>query len=432
MKSTVKIRVGKDFNAAIGYLGTFLSRRGLTFDYTNYLEDEYAMLVHLMNTKKFRAIAVSTSFVTSVEVAKEIITLIRDIDPEVKIIVGGTFIARLIKDNVSEGNRLLSYLFRQMGGDFYINSFQGELTLVNILNTLKYNSDISQVANVYYRDKKNVFNYTTTEVEDNDLEENMVDWTLFKNKMRKIIPVRSAISCPFHCAFCTHKADAGEYRYVSVEAIERELDSIAQDETVETVHFVDDTFNMPKERFKEILKLMIRKKYKFNWYSFLRCQFVDDEIAGLMKESKCSFVLLGIESGSQKMLDIMNKQVTVDKLKNGVVMLQKHGIKMHGMFLVGFPGETEETVEETINFIKNVNFTTLSVKPWFYEVSTPIAERKEEFKIVGSHYNWKHSTMDYPTAEKYADQINSKYADKDYDKVFVSSIVIEKQIEELV
>lgn len=430
LKDKIKIREGKDFNAAIGYLGTFLDKMGLSFHYINYVEDEYAKLVHLLNRNQYQLIAVSTTFCTSVETVRDITDLIRNIQPDVKIVMGGTFIARLIKDNISEDNQMLSYLFRQMRGDYYINSFQGEQSLVNIIKALKNNVDIEKVANIFYRKQKRFYG-TEIITENNNLEENMVNWELFSNKRYKTIPVRTAISCPFHCAFCTHKADAGEYRYVSVDAIERELDTIARDDTVKTVHFIDDTFNVPQGRFKEILRLMVRKKYKFNWYSFLRCQFIDDETAALMKESKCSFVLLGIESGSQKMLDIMNKQVKVEKLKEGISILDKHGIKMHGMFLLGFPGETKETVEETLNFIEQTNLTTISVKPWFYEISTAITKRKEEFGIVGSHYNWKHKTMDYKTAESYVSQINQKYSEKDYDRVFISSKVSEVKIEDL-
>lgn len=429
--TTIKVRQGKDFNGAIAYLGTYISRRGLTFKYVNYIEDEYALVLHYLKNMNFRIVAFSTTFITSVSTAKEVIKLIREINPNVKIVLGGTFVARLIKDNLKNGPKFLSYLFRDIGGDYYINSFQGEQTLFNIINSVKNNTDIKDVANVYYRNEKNSFSYTTTEIEDNNLEENMVDWTLFKNKLHKTVPVRAAISCPFNCAFCTHKADAGTYRYVSLEAIERELDSIAADETVRTVHFVDDTFNMPKQRFKEILKLMIRKKYKFNWYSFLRCQFVDDEIAALMKESGCIMVLLGIESGSQKMLDIMNKQVSVEKLKEGAKILQKHGINMHGMFLIGFPGETEETVQMTKDLINEINFKTIAVSPWFYEISTSITERKEEFQIVGSHYNWKHATMDFKTADKHVIDIKRSHPDKDFDEVFVSKEISEKTIDEL-
>lgn len=425
-KTVVRIKEGKDFNAAIGYLGTFLYRRGLSFDYINYIEDEYALLAYKLRMRKYRIIGVSSTFITSVDEAKTIIKHIRDIVPNARIIVGGTFIARLINNN---NKKILPYLFRQMGADFYINSFQGEMTLVNTVKALKESTDLYQIKNLYFRNGK-AYEYTETEAEDNDLEQNTVDWSLFQNKIYETIPVRTAISCPFECAFCTHKADAGKYCYISVEAIEKELDSIAKDENVKMVHFVDDTFNIPKERFREILKMMIKNQYKFQWYSFLRCQFVDEEIVALMKKSRCSFVLLGIESGSQKMLDIMNKRATVAQLKQGVDLLYKYGIKMHGMFLLGFPGETHDTVQETIHFINNLNVTTVSMKVWFYEVSTPITNRKEEFGLEGNHYAWRHNTMDYQTARKYVDQIEERYVDRKYDDVFVSDAVFEKKIEE--
>ena len=379
----IKVNDEKDFNAAIAYLGTFLSRKGFTFEYVNYIEDEYSLLFDILTNKNIMSIGVSTTFCPNWESVIKIIKSIRRIRSDVKIIAGGTYIAKLIKDTADTDTRVLSHLLKLMDADFYINSFQGEATLVNLLSFLKNKLPINDIANIYYR-SENGFKYTKTIIEDNNLEENMVNWSLFSNRMRKIIPVRTAISCPFHCAYCSHKINVGDYKYVSVEAVERELDSICKDDNVTIIHFVDDTFNVPINRFKDILRLMIRKKYGFNWYSFLRCQYLDIEAVELMKESNCTAALLGIESGSQRMLNIMNKQATIDELRNGILLLHKYRIMTHGMFIIGFPGETDETIKETVDFINNMNFTSISIEPWYYEINTPITEKKMYMKLPGS------------------------------------------------
>jgi radical SAM PhpK family P-methyltransferase len=405
-----KTNEDKEFNAAVAYLGTFLSRRGFTFEYINYIEDEYPSLINILKRSDVLITGISTTFCTSLESVKEIVTSIRKIKNDVKIIAGGTFIAKLLKDN-NYNHQILSRILKSMGADFYINSFQGEATLVNIIKSMKYQLPIDNVTNIYYKSGSD-FKYTKTVLEDNSLESNMVDWNLFKNRMKIITPIRTAISCPFHCAFCTHKMIPGKYQYASVEAIEQELDVINQNGNVKTVHFVDDSFNVPINRFKNILQLMIKKKYEFNWYSYLRCQYIDSETAELMKNSKCSHVLLGIESGSQKMLDIMNKQTTINGLKRGISILNKYGIHSHGMFMLGFPGETDETIKETIDFIEKSLLTSISIQPWYYEQDTPITSKKDIYGITGNHYNWKHNTMDYDTAQKYIEEITGRFANK--------------------
>ena len=73
--------------------------------------------------------------------------------------------------------------------------------------------------------------------------------------------------CPFNCAFCGFPGRAGKYAYLDVDLVERELDRIADLGTVSTLTIIDDTFNVPKPRFKEILRMMIRKDYGLRWNS---------------------------------------------------------------------------------------------------------------------------------------------------------------------
>ena len=75
--------------------------------------------------------------------------------------------------------------------------------------------------------------------------------------------IRTSISCPFSCAFCGFPEHAGKYQTVNVELIERELKSVDRMESVKSVYFIDDTFNVPVKRFKEILRMMIRNRFKF-------------------------------------------------------------------------------------------------------------------------------------------------------------------------
>jgi len=85
---------------------------------------------------------------------------------------------------------------------------------------------------------------------------------------------------------------------------------------VEALIFIDDTFNLPVKRFKEILHIL--KEYKFRWYSFFRAQYCDEETAQLMKESGCDGVYLGIESSNETILKNMDKKTTSRQNREGI------------------------------------------------------------------------------------------------------------------
>jgi p-methyltransferase len=106
--------------------------------------------------------------------------------------------------------------------------------------------------------------------------------------------------------------------------------------------------------------MMIRKKYPFNWFSYFRCSNSDKEAIELMAESGCKGVFLGIESGSPTILKNMNKSATIEKYAQGIAWLRQHDIMTFGSFITGFPGETDETVNETLDFIRQT-------KPDYYQ-----------------------------------------------------------------
>jgi len=378
------------FSYTIAYLGTYLHRRGLTFDYVNSFRDDKEELARKLSKENIRTIAITTTFYISAFPILEIIDFIRKYNQTAKIILGGPFI--ITQFRAMDANSLES-LFNYMDADFYVISTEGEATLVKLINALKSNLPLHEVNNIYY---KTDGGYAATPIvrEENDLNENWVDWSLFSDRVEEYALIRTSISCPFSCSFCAYPGQAGKYRTASLESLEKELNGLEKIKSLKHMGFVDGTSNVPLDRFKKILKLMIKNNYHFKWNSTLRCQFMDDETARLMKDSGCDGVFLGIESGSDKILKIMNKAVTVAEYYRGIELLKKYDIPTFGCIIIGFPGETDETVQETIKFIKEGGLDFFRTQLWYAETFTPIWERKDEFKITGSNFEWAHATMD--------------------------------------
>ena len=106
---------------------------------------------------------------------------------------------------------------------------------------------------------------------------------------------------------------AGALSLTSVEVVEKELAQLGR-RGVQHVIFIDDTFNVPGPRFKELCKMMIRNDFGFSWYSYFRCAAARDvETYDLLRDSGCKAVFLGIESGDQNVLDNMSKVATLDR-----------------------------------------------------------------------------------------------------------------------
>jgi radical SAM PhpK family P-methyltransferase len=377
------------FNAGIAYIGSYLHRRGFSFDFVNSFRDEKDYLKEKLEHEDVFTIAILTTHYLTTDPITEIIKFIKKYNQKAKIAVGGPFIANVIRLFASS---VLNHLFNFLGADFFVNSSQGEAALVKLISSLKHDLPLNKINNIYYKTDKG-FESTSILREDNNLSENMVIWDLFSDRVGEFVDVRTAISCPFSCSFCAFPLHAGKYRTADVEAVEAELKQLNKIKSVKAVSFIDDTFNIPGKRFKKILRMMLKNKFGFKWHSYIRCQFVDSEMVELMKESGCEGVFLGVESGNDQILKNMNKAGPIAKCYEGIALLKKYGIITVGNFIIGFPGETDETVGDTIEFIKKSGVDFRRTQSWYYDHSTPIAAEKDKYMMEGQNFEWNHKTM---------------------------------------
>jgi radical SAM PhpK family P-methyltransferase len=402
---TPPLRMTEVFSPAIAYLGSYLHRRGIGFDFVNSFQLDKNQLQKKLIKDNIRAIAIVTTFYVSVFPILEIMDFLKAYNSPAKIIIGGPFVANQVR---TQDAKALQYLFNTIGADFYVNSSQGEAALIAILHALKNNLPVSQINNIYYKTgvgSENRYMATPSLEENNPLHQNMVNWDLFAHKLGKSVNVRTSISCPFSCDFCGFPQQAGKYQTVDPEAVEIELNQLDKIDSVTSVQFIDDTFNVPQGRFKEILRMMIKNKYRFRWHSHFRCQFADKETVELMKESGCEGIFLGIESGNDQMLKNMNKAVSVHQYLRGIQWLKKYDIPIYGSFIIGFPGETEQSVRDTTKFIKESGIDFYRAQLWYCKTGTPVWLKREEYKIEGESFQWRHKTMDSRQAADLIDEI---------------------------
>lgn len=379
----------------IMYLGTYLFRRGFSFDYVNLFQLQKDELQEKLLTNEYLTVVVTTTIYNYDTPIIEVVKFIREHSPGTNIIVGGPYIAKR-SETMEEHD--LKTMFKYIGGDFYVRSREGEQALVNILRCLKQGTDLSNVANIAFRQNGD-FILTRSEPELNALYENLIDYSLFpRDHIGSYVNVRITKGCPFTCAFCSFPLRTEKYNVSKLQYIQQELDSIASVGTVTGLFFVDDTLNVPLGTFKDMMRMMIARNYGFKWHCFFRADFCDEELVELMKRAGCQGVFLGLESANDQILANMHKTPRKHNYLAAIPLFKRVGIQVFASLFFGFPGETYDTAMETIAFLEETKPDFYRPLIWYCDPVTPIWSEKERYGIKGYHFSWSHNTMDVSTA----------------------------------
>ncbi|HEV2964527.1 MAG TPA: PhpK family radical SAM P-methyltransferase [Candidatus Angelobacter sp.] len=377
------------------YLGTYLSRRGYTFDYINLFQLQKDELREKLLANEYLTVVVTTTIYNFDTPIIEVVKFVREHNPRARIIVGGPYIA---KRSETMEERDLKAMFKYIGGDFYVRSREGEQALVNILAALKNGREFAGIPNIAY-EQNGDFVMTPSEREINTLYENLIDYSLFpKEHIGNYVNIRITKGCPFVCSFCSFPLRTEKYNVSKLEYIQRELDAIRTVGTVTGLFFIDDTVNVPLQTFKDMMRMMIEQNYGFKWHCFFRADFCDEELVDLMAKAGCQGVFLGLESANDQLLINMHKTPRKQHYLTAVPLFKRAGIQVFASLFFGFPGETYDTAMETMEFLEKTKPDYYRPLIWYCDPVTPIWAEKEKYGIKGYHFSWSHNTMDVATA----------------------------------
>ena len=160
--------------------------------------------------------------------------------------------------------------------------------------------------------------------------------------------------CPGKCTFCTVPAFyGGKIRLRSAGNIIDELKLIAK-QGYKEVFFRDETFTANKQRVLEVATAIRENDLDLTWICSSRIGSIDEEMIRVMAQSGCHMIRVGVESGSQRILDNVKKGINLGQTEQLMDLAHRHGVDVHAHMMLGMPGETRETVEETIRFIKRI------------------------------------------------------------------------------
>ena len=200
-------------------------------------------------------------------------------------------------------------------------------------------------------------------------------------KQRPMVTMMTTRGCPHRCAFCSSPAVMGKkVRGPSVPTVLDELSRLSEQHGVREISFVDDVFTIKARHTRELCQGMIGRDLQLSWFCNARADQITPELAQLMARAGCHQVYLGFESGSQAILDAVQKGATVDQLERGAKLLQDVGIARSVGFVLGLPGESDETVEESIRLAQRVRPERLQFTRFTPLVGSPL----ENFRRPGN------------------------------------------------
>lgn len=384
------------------HLINYLAQFGYRVRVINNLDSEWDWFEEAYrNCRRPPLVGISSTFYLSWKEVGGVAKRLRALDPEMDIVLGGAFANA---ETINGDPAAFAQRMRRYGIRYVLHAFNSETDLRDLLAARRGQAAMDAVRNLARIDGR---------MEGGSFELGPKVWNepLLSLKdcpptwdqhhlpfLNRTIQIRTASGCPFACAFCSYPTTAGPWQTVEAEHVRAHLDSLMRIGGIDRVIFIDDTFNVPPHRFRELIKIFA--EYNFEWFSFLRVQYVDDETVRMMKDSGCKGVYLGIESASDKVLRNMNKRATSRQFAEGVQLLNKHDIDYLAAFVLGFPGEDDGTIQENIDFIRDNGVRFYSLKEFYYMPHTLVHEKRAEYGLTGMGNKWSHATMSHEQASR--------------------------------
>ncbi|KAH3759309.1 radical SAM protein [Pelomyxa schiedti] len=364
-----------------------------------------------------KLLLISTTLTSTWWFTERIAAHAKSVNPGIIVIAGGMRVFKAYKlflkqketgDLRINGTPLFCPQSFQSSVDYLIVSLYGEKSAIKLINSLlKGDASWMGIPNVAWY-STDIGNFTLTSIEEEEPNDCEVDWSAIPVPAYPIpwYPVQVGQGCPFKCSFCDYAAVAPHVTRCSADSIFRTISSVPPwKDGFRRILFTNDNLLINRTVAKEFLTELIKRDLHVVWKAFIRADTVqDEEIADLMQKSGCRLVFIGVESCEQTVLSNMSKHTTVEMIRKCLTLLLERSVLVRAALVVGFPGETRETVEATVNFFNTLPVVgALEVQPVTLVLSplSPLSEpaQRSQFGVVGMWSKWRHSTMSCLDAE---------------------------------
>ena len=205
-----------------------------------------------------------------------------------------------------------------------------------------------------------------------------------------MVNVNTMRGCPYSCKWCSRAVYGGSYRRRSAALVVDEIQWLQQNYQFDMIWFVDDVFTINHKWLNEFAAEIEKRKVAVSYEIITRSDRVNEEVLQLLKQSGCFRVWIGAESGSQKVIDAMDRRVKVEQVRETIKMVKAYGMEAGTFIMLGYPGEEEADIKETLHHLKysNPDYYTITVA---YPIKgTPLYSEVEN--IFTEELPWESST----------------------------------------
>jgi len=204
----------------------------------------------------------------------------------------------------------------------------------------------------------------------------------------KVATLLTSRGCPFRCTFCHNSWRQSPVRFHSAERVISEMKQLKEDYGVEALFFMDDNFLANKPRLEEICRMMIAEKLEIIWGCNASSHYINPTTAQMIREAGCRELDFGWESGSQRILDILNKSTTVERNREAIRTCKEAGLMVTGTFMIGNPTETIEDIKLTQQFILENGIDMYGVCITTPYPGTKLWDWCNEQGLIPKSFNW--------------------------------------------
>lgn len=340
------------YNPSMGLIAisTYLEFNGYESKILDYCYEIFSVNKLINEIEEYKPSLVALSAYT--ENISDIFKIARKIKrrfKDIKIACGGAHPTLLFKECIE--NKNIDFVIRREGESTFIELMEA---IVSDEKTIKLR-DVNGL--VYKNNGEIIVNKVRGDMLDLDLLPILNRESMGIEKYNDTVNIYTSKGCPARCIYCSATAISGaKYRMRSARNVFMEivlLKKLLKDK-LRMIYMVDDTFTVNKERVLEFVKLMKEYNLDIEWQCESRVDSMDQELASKMSEANCTAIQFGIESGSQKTLDNIRKNIDLNAAKKVIKFIREEGMEPQLSFMLGHFCDTKSTMEETYEFIKKV------------------------------------------------------------------------------
>jgi anaerobic magnesium-protoporphyrin IX monomethyl ester cyclase len=307
-------------------------------------------------TRKPDIVGISGPFTCQIGNSLRISNLTKEVDRKIITVMGGPHVTLVVKEFLEEAKDV----------DIAVTG-EGEYTMLDIVRAFEGDKQLSQIPGIAYRENAKVIVTKSRQLieELDDLPYpayNLVDMEQYLNPKKigyrsfrdRAISMITSRGCPFNCCFCAVHLHMGRrFRANSADYVLKHIEYVVSRFGVKNIFFEDDNLTLDLSRFEAICDGLIAKKVKIGWETpnGVRADYLNVNILKKMKASGCQSVFFGVESGDQQILDnVICKNLNLNRVVEVAKNCKHIGLKTGAFYIIGFPGETKENMQRTVDF----------------------------------------------------------------------------------